>query len=363
MIMTMTATGSALRAETAPKLAPVMDGVTKLAFYGDSLTDGNDYPEYVINTLNKAYPGHNFSFVNAGVCGNRASDLVDRLDRDILSQKPDLTFILIGTNDKSDVPLLQFEAQLLYLAHRLRAEGSKVAFISLTGSTDPKTAAELLPFSVKIKDVAGRLNTHFVDAGAYFEKEQASGKEMYSAPGDCHPSLEGFRGMARVILTSLGVSPDVEMVTDIRPGANVLTRWEESAPITPLTPKTPPDPSMVTEWTPYDPTAWVDACDWAFKPLTQRGAWFSSQGKPQNGRPAFARTTYYAPQAGLYELQLGGGTPLTIWVNGSKAFTLSKTNGYHPNAVRTPVLLKQGSNEIVITTGFYAFVGILPLES
>ena len=41
----------------------------------------------------------NFTFVNAGVCGNKAYDLVNRLDRDILSQKPDLTFILIGTND------------------------------------------------------------------------------------------------------------------------------------------------------------------------------------------------------------------------------------------------------------------------
>lgn len=102
----MTASGIALCAETSLDLAPVMEGVTKLAFYGDSLTDGNNYPEYVINTLNKAYPGRNFSFVNAGVCGNRASDLVDRLDREILSQKPDLTFILIGTNDKNGVPLI-----------------------------------------------------------------------------------------------------------------------------------------------------------------------------------------------------------------------------------------------------------------
>lgn len=184
---------------------------------------------------------------------------------------------------------------------------------------------------------------------------------MYNTPGDCHPSLEGFNGMARAILTSLGVSPGVEIVTNICPGDNVLTQWEESTPITPLTPKTLPTPSMVTEWTPYDPTAWVDTCDWAFKPLIQRGAWFSTQGKAQNGRPAFGRTSYHAPEAGLYELQLGGGTPLAVWINGQKVFTLLKTNGYHPNAVRTPVLLKKGLNEIVVTTGFYAFVGIVPL--
>ena len=63
-----------------------------------------------------------------------------------------------------------------------------------------------------------------------------------------------------------------------------------------------------------------------------------------------------------YELQLGGGAPLVVWVNGVKVYALPKTNGYHPNAVRTPVLLKAGSNEIIITTGFYAFVGVKLLE-
>jgi hypothetical protein len=30
--------------------------------------------------------------------------------------------------------------------------------------------------------------------------------------------------------------------------------------------------------------------------------------------------------------------------------------------VRTPVLLKAGRNEIIITTGFYAYVGVKALE-
>lgn len=360
MMMTMTTAVSAVCAETRTGLAPIMDGVTQLAFYGDSLTDGSDFPEYIVNTLNKTHPDRHFTFINAGVCGNCARDLVDRLDRDILSWKPDLTFIYIGTNDKRNVPLIQFEAELLYLAKRLKAAESKVAFISLSGSTHPETAAELRPFSAKIQEVAKRVNAHFVDAWSFFEKEQASGKEMYYAPGDCHHSLEGFRGIARVILTSLGVPPDVEMDTRIRPPAYVLTDWEESGPITPLDKKTPVDPAQVTEWTEYDPAAWVDDCDWSFKPITQRGAWFSLQGNPR-GRTAFARTTYDAPAAGLYELQLGGGTPLRVWVNGVHVYTLPKTNGYHPNAVRTSVLLKKGANEIIMTTGFYAFAGIKPL--
>ena len=40
---------------------------------------------------------------------------------------------------------------------------------------------------------------------------------------------------------------------------------------------------------------------------------------------------------------------------------MPKSNGYHPNAVRTPILLNQGKNEIVITAGLDAFVGVKAL--
>lgn len=352
-------------AETATVPAQ-LEGVKKIAFFGDSLTDGSDYPEYIINTLNKSYPGRGFSFVNAGVCGNRAKDLVNRLDRDILSQKPDLTFIYIGTNDSSNVSLEQFKAELMYLSRRLKAAGSKVGFISLNSCTDQDKAAKMKPYSEVVQQVAKEENALFADAWTYFEKEQASGKEMYNAPGDVHHSLEGFRGIARVILNTLGVPAETEMVLTVAPPANILTNWEESDPITPEKGK-PLEPSQAKTWTKYDPAAWVGKRDWALKPLTERGAWFPFQAERKGTLAAFARTTYDAPKAGLYEMQVGG-SGVIVWINGVKVYTMaehtlkSATNGYHPNALRTPVLLKKGINEIVITCGFYAFVGIQPLD-
>ena len=345
-------------------LPAALEGVHRLAFFGDSLTDGSDFPEYIVNTLNRLYPEQKFDFINAGICGNRAKDLVNRLDRDILSQKPGLTFIFIGTNDHADVAPIQFKAELMYLSRRLKAAGSKVAFISLSGNTDPEKAAKLRVFSEISREVAAAEKDLFIDAWSFFEKEQKSGKEMYNAPADSHHSLEGFRGMARVILTALGVPADAEMVLTVAPPANLLTAWEESGPVTVEKGKTL-EPSLVTEWTKYDPAQWVDKRDWALKPLTQRGAWFPLQADGK-GKSAFARTTYDAPKDGLYELQLGG-SGVVVWVNGTKIYTMgdffkSATNGYHPNAVRTPVLLKKGKNEIVITCGFYAFVGVKPLD-
>jgi lysophospholipase L1-like esterase len=351
-------TGAMVNAgEKEPTLPDQLKGVSKIAFFGDSLTDGSDYPEYVVNTLNKTYPGHGFTFVNAGVCGNKTYDLVDRLDRDILSQKPDLTFILIGTNDSGGHPLPQFRADLMYLCRRLKAAGSRVALITLTGSTDPKTVEKFKPYEDTIVEVAKAEGALLVDAWSLFEAWQKGGKEMYYSPGDAHHSLEGFRGTARAILNALGVPESVELDLTVAPPAGLLTKWEESGAVT----NPPADPSRVTEWTPYDYTKWIGSKDWSWKPLAMRGAWFALQGDAK-GRTAFARATYEAPTEGLHELQLGGGAPLVVWVNGIKVFTLAKTNGYHPNAVRTPVLLKKGRNEIIMTTGFYGFAAVKELE-
>lgn len=348
---------TAVTAETVLPLPDILNGVSKLAFVGDSLTDGNDFPDYVINTLNRAFPGHDFSFVNAGVCGDASHDLVYRLDRDVLSQHPDLTFILIGTNDSSEKnPPIQFRAELLYLTQRLRAAGSKVAFISLTGSTDPETAARLKAYDKIVREVAAEQKTLLVDAGALFASWQAGGKEMYCTPGDVHPSLEGFKAMARAILNTFGLPETMEIDTTIAPPPHLLTHWEETGPVEKTT-----DPLTISTWTPYDYTTWIDKFHWSYKPLAQRGAWFALQGDAK-GRTAYARTTFDAPAEGLYELQLGGGVPLIVWVNGVKVYTLPKTNGYHPNAMRTPVLLKKGANKIMITTQFYAYVGIIPLK-
>lgn len=353
--------GSCALGETAMPPEP-LKGTKTLAFYGDSLTDGSDYPEIVVNTLNRTYPGHGFRFVNAAIVGEKAYGLIERLDRDVLSQRPDLTFIMIGTNDSGGAnPPIQFRAGLMYLARRLKAAGSKVAFITLSGCTDAEKAKQLKAYDAIIREVAADEQTMLVDAWAFFERQQASGVDMYLAPGNAHHSLDGFHGMARVVLNALGVPEDVPLVTEVAPPPGLLTAWEESgAVVRPDGEKGPVTPDCVTEWTPYDAAAWIDAKDWSWKPLARRGAWFALQGEAKS-RTAFARTTYHAAEAGLYELQLGGTAPMRVWVNGTLVFTLPKTNGHHPNAVRTPVLLKAGDNAIVITTPFYAFAGVYPL--
>ena len=37
--------------------------------------------------------------INKGICGNNTNDILDRLQKDVLSERPDLVVLMIGTND------------------------------------------------------------------------------------------------------------------------------------------------------------------------------------------------------------------------------------------------------------------------
>ena len=81
----------------------------RILFQGDSVTDaerkkedgtnaGMGYPALVASKLGFDYPNE-YEFVNRGISGNRVSDLLARLKRDMINEKPDVMSILIGVND------------------------------------------------------------------------------------------------------------------------------------------------------------------------------------------------------------------------------------------------------------------------
>lgn len=72
-----------------------------------------------------AYGGDCGAFLNAGVSGNTAQNLIDRFERDVARFRPDLTIVTIGGNDF--VPET-FRKNLLHLHDLLTGIGSEVLF-------------------------------------------------------------------------------------------------------------------------------------------------------------------------------------------------------------------------------------------
>jgi lysophospholipase L1-like esterase len=83
---------------------------TVILFQGDSITDchrdksnprdsGEGYPAKIAALYDVLFPGHGITFLNRGISGDRAGDLVRRYQDDFAALKPDLVSILIGIND------------------------------------------------------------------------------------------------------------------------------------------------------------------------------------------------------------------------------------------------------------------------
>lgn len=83
----------------------------RILFYGDSVTDcgrdynddcslGKGYVKYTVESIRTAFEEDaNIEFINKGISGNRTIDLLNRLEKDVISYNPDVITILIGVND------------------------------------------------------------------------------------------------------------------------------------------------------------------------------------------------------------------------------------------------------------------------
>jgi lysophospholipase L1-like esterase len=113
-------------------------------FFGDSLTAlaGDEAPKqhvtrgYVRIVREQLAETHKdkdikVSWVATG--GHKVTDLLKRVDRDVLSKKPTIVFIQIGVNDAvAGVSKEMFKAQLEELIGRLQKGGARVVLCSLT---------------------------------------------------------------------------------------------------------------------------------------------------------------------------------------------------------------------------------------
>lgn len=354
-----TATPASVTAPSAPPLPAILKEVQKILFYGDSLTDGSSYPDYVVNTLNRLYPESRFEVLNAAVAGNTAADLRKRLAADVLAQAPQLVIVCIGTNDAhGNRKLADFRADLDAMAGDLKKAGIRLLLVRPSPFGNAEKEKRLQDYLAVIDSVAAANGAPAADAHGLFLAWLKAGREPLGSDG-IHHGKDGFEGMAQAILNALGLDK-APLDRAVKPWPGLLTDWETSEPA----PRNGTyDPARATGWKPYNAAALSAGQPWWNSPFPLRGAWmpFADVNEKQ---VAYGRTSFLAPGAGAYELRVGGSPgPQIIWINGLKVWPGGAAHGYHPNADRLTVTLKAGRNEIVAVSNFMIFVGLYKIDA
>lgn len=122
-----------------------------IAFLGDSITEGcfeliprnsggfnnvfdreSVYHKKVSEILGVLFPTVPINIINAGIAGTTASYGLSRIERDVLSEKPDLTVVCFGLNDceKEDEGIVEYIESLRGIFYRLKEAGSEIIFMT-----------------------------------------------------------------------------------------------------------------------------------------------------------------------------------------------------------------------------------------
>ncbi|MEG3850672.1 SGNH/GDSL hydrolase family protein [Microcoleus sp. herbarium19] len=234
---------SVSQAAPPPEIQNVLAGKRKIVTVGDSITEAGKYPGGYVwllqRYLNALYPASKIEIVNAGISGNKASDMQARFQKDAIDQKPDLVTINVGVNDvwhaffdfqnsqfhpqgnlPTGVPLAEYKDKLTQMVLSAKAAGIRVVLLSPTPIREILDGPEnrrLQDYVAAMREIALQNKCLFIDLNGPFREvigtyQRHAGKTLNLLAADgVHPNPSGYRIIAFTILRGLGIpAKDIE---------------------------------------------------------------------------------------------------------------------------------------------------------
>ena len=231
------------QATPPPEIQNVLAGRRKIVIVGDSITEAGKNPGGYVwlleRYLSALYPAGKIKIVNAGISGNKASDMQARFQKDAIDQKPDLVMINVGVNDvwhaffnfpknqffpqgnlPTGVPLAEYRDKITQMVLAAKAAGIRVVLLSPTPIGEILDGPEnrrLQEYIAAMREIALQNQCLFIDLNGpcqevigTYQKHAGKTLNLLAADG-VHPNPSGYRIIAFTILRGLGVpAKDIE---------------------------------------------------------------------------------------------------------------------------------------------------------
>jgi lysophospholipase L1-like esterase len=210
---------AAVHAQTPATNLLVKDGQT-VAFLGDSITGvGWSSPGGYIKlvTSGLATMGVTITPLPCGVGGNRSTEMLARVDHDVISKKPDWMLLNCGVNDvwSRTIDLPTYEKNITAIVDKVQAAGIKIMILPPT----PIYEASKQEFNDKIPGEVAFMQKLAKDRNLPCADVHAAWLDYIAAHADpnnpnivtvdgVHPNADGHQLLAETILTAFGATPD-----------------------------------------------------------------------------------------------------------------------------------------------------------
>lgn len=338
----------------------------RLVTLGDSITDGGAYVLLYRQALAEAgKPAP--AWINAGIGGDTAAGVRQRLDRDALSYAPDLVTFMIGTNDAlRGVTPEAYETDVAATVEALKAKGVAVVLLTppVLGPKHADAEAQRVDkYAEAVRRLAAKHGFPIADVNKAMRDARAAGRQVIEAD-DVHPNEDGHRLITRALLDATGHKdrpvPDVIKV-GLLPG--VVGRWK----LRPAPAGQRINDHTATALLPDANGGWVDYSLpeqeptelWWTEPERRRGVALSLEKRL--GKADLYQGVAEVESAEVKKAHLNTGAALrAVWLNGKNVYRddPAEWKGWHPGRDRIPVELKAGKNVIVIETGNQFFLSV-----
>jgi len=211
----------------------------KVAFLGDSITQAgwgnpNGYVKLVISGLTAN--GVNIEPIPAGISGHKSNQMLERLERDVLSKKPQWMTLSCGVNDvwhgangvaiddesaaahpvnpakDGEPPKGTYKKNIAAIVEKAMAAGVKVVILTATvihEKLDNEENTRLAAYNDFLRSLAKEKNLRLADLNAMFQariKEANQPDKKVLTRDGVHMNPEGDRVMALGVLQAFGLN-------------------------------------------------------------------------------------------------------------------------------------------------------------
>lgn len=210
----------AVCAQDADNRPLLIESGRKIAFLGDSITaqgaKAGGYCQLVLAGLKQQ--GIEAEGIFAGISGHKSNQMLARLDKDVLSRKPDWMTLSCGVNDvwhgPNGVKLEDYKTNITAIVDQAQAAGLKVMILTATmikEDQENELNQQLLPYNAFLRELAAAkgclladLNADMQEALKQFPADAAAGNRL--TRDGVHMNPYGNIMMAKSILKAFGMS-------------------------------------------------------------------------------------------------------------------------------------------------------------
>ena len=206
--------------------APLVQNGQTVAFLGDSITEQGaatpgGYVRLVASGL--AANGIEIKVVPAGISGHKSDQMLARLERDVLSKKPDWMTLSCGVNDvwhgEKGVALEDYKKNVTAIVDRCQKAGVKVLVLTATQiklPVDNPNNIKLAAYNAFLRDLAKERSLPLADLNADMVATQdalkAAGIKRVLTGDGVHMNIYGNLMMAKGVLKGFGLT-DAQVAT------------------------------------------------------------------------------------------------------------------------------------------------------